>query len=344
MRPGVLFSGLLHVAAILVMIFGLPRFFSRPEPEPQALAVQLVVVADQTRATQNNPNPVKDAPVEVTQPAPEPPKPDAKPTPPTPAPPPPSAAAPPPPPTPPEPKPTPPAPQPAAAPAPPPPPEPKPPEPKPTPPPPPPPAPSPLPPPPPPPPPKPPEPKPEPPKPDVRPDPKPTPPPPTPKPAPRKPDAPKPAKDDQSFDAMLRNLTKSASTPSDQKPDRQRTQTASAAQPSSMPNAPIGAKLTTAESDLIAHQLANCWNIPAGAKDATGLRPELRLTLDANGDTVRAEILDTGKMADPFWRAAAESARRAALNPQCRHLQIPSEKLRSSGNTITVTFDPRDVL
>ena len=60
--------------------------------------------------------------------------------------------------------------------------------------------------------------------------------------------------------------------------------------------------------------------------------------------TVReARILDQGRLhSDPFFRAAAESALRAVLNPRCNPLKLPLEKYNQWRNMILI-FDPRDM-
>jgi hypothetical protein len=288
------------------------------------IAVELVTLAPETRATRLNPTPphpdpkpdlpVADTPV---------PKPEAKPEPPRPMPPP-SAASPPP-----QPEPVP-QPQPAkTVEAPPPPPPPKPPEPKPEPPP----------------PPKPPEPKPEPPKPAERveaakPRTKPAPPQQLahnePRPEQKKQDA-------AAFDALLKNLTREPTAPSPEGPP-QRQRYAAAATVSAQPRAPLGAKLTTAEEDLIRQHIYKCWNIPIGARSSRDLVAEIRAVVGPDGTVELATISDQARVAaDPFFRAFAESARRALLNPACRKLPVPPEKY-AIWKDLVLNFNPKDVL
>ena len=57
-----------------------------------------------------------------------------------------------------------------------------------------------------------------------------------------------------------------------------------------------------------------------------------------------AMIVDTGRYAaDAFFRAAADSAKRAVLNPQCSPLHVPPDKYEAWHN-LDLFFNPKDVL
>ena len=307
-RRGLAFSAALHLILGGVFILGLPTLFHPPTPQEMPIAVQLVTMGPETRATHPNPNmPEREAQPIVPVPGPPGPKPVPEASPPKPAPPPSAAAAPPAPPVPP------------------------PPEQKPAPPPPPPPVPA----------------------------PKPAPPPPPPKPV-AKVEAPTPAPerpqrvarpqaraearkyDPGQFDALLKNLAAQDTPPSPDEPP-QNTQTASGA-PSSQPRAPLGSQLSASEVDMIREQISRCWNIPAGARDAKDLVVELRVEVGPDGMVQQAIIVDQAREAsDPFFRAAAESARRAFFNPDCRPLRLPPDKYEIWKDMI-VDFSPKDLL
>ncbi len=314
MRRGVLFSSILHVLVLGMAYFHLwDLLFPPPPVEETPIVVELVNIAPETRATRVNTTPPKPQakPEDLSaedQPAPKQPP---KQTPPPPAPPP---SAPPPAPAP--------TPQVAQA-------QPEPPKPQPKqdqpPPPPPPPAPAPTPKPPPPP---------EPPKPTP-------PPPPPPKPAPP-PDPNKKKQDELAFDALLKNLStrsESQKTEAPPKPSQPQQQ----AKASSMPAAPLGPQLTTSEIDLVKAQIERCWNPPAGAKEAHDLIVDIEATVAEDGRVVTAQITSTARMGDPFYRAAAESALRAVLNPQCLPLKLPPDKYEQ-WKTLDLTFNPKDLL
>jgi hypothetical protein len=346
MPQGIAFSAILHLVTLLLIALGLPVLFHRPPPEDMPIAVQLVTIAPDTKATQPNPyKPRSDAKPDLPV-APPAPKPEPKPEPPIPVPePPPSAAAPPP-----IPAPLPEPPKPEVKPAPPLPPEPAKPEIKAPPPPPPPPqkpveAMKPLPPPPP----RPPEPKPK------------------PEPRPVAVAAPKPEQrkadpaafaallsnlnekqekrektDQPAFDSLLKNLTREQRAEAEDAPPQPRRQMASAA-PSSQPKAPLGAQLTASEMDLLREQLYHCWNVPAGARDARDLVIEVRVSVNPDGTVRQATLVDQGRLGDPLYRAAAESARRAFFNPHCTPLRVPQGKYEI-WKDLVVDFSPKDVL
>jgi hypothetical protein len=322
-RGSLIFSAIFHAAIMAFVVLGLPQFFAHKPLEDTPIAVQLVTLADKTQATQINktpPKPNAKPDVQVAQATPEPPKPEPpKPEPPkeAPPPPPPPKPAETPPETKPEPKPTPPAP------APPPPPEP----------------------------------------PKDAPTPKPEPPKDVPKPEPPKPvtDAPKPkakpeppkqvAKNDSKetqkqeadFSSLLKNLTKQKTAPS---PDdaTPKSKTAPAQQQaSSQPIAPLGSQLTVSEKDLVIQQIEDCWSVPAGAKDAQNLIIDIHIDVGPDRTVTNVQIVDQSRYnSDQFFRAAADSARRAVQNPRCSPLKLPADKY-DEWKSITLSFNPKDV-
>jgi hypothetical protein len=307
---GMVLSAVLHVVLGSLLIIGLPRLFDPAPLEEMPIAVQLVTIAPETRATHPNPNlPRPDDKPEVPEVEAPAPKPQPKPEPPKPAPVPPSAAA---------------VSQPAD--------EPAPPEAKPAPPP----------------PPKPPEPKPE-----AKPVEKLEVPKPREKPEPprqlakleAKPEEKKPEEkkyDPRQFDALLKNLAPvHTAMTADARPENPRP---TAARASSQPKAPLGSQLTASELDMVRHQIAQCWNVPAGARDAKDLVVEIKVIVDPDGTVRQATIVDQGRLGgDPFYRAAAESARRAFFNPLCRPLHLPAEKY-AIWKDLVVDFSPKDIL
>jgi len=179
---------------------------------------------------------------------------------------------------------------------------------------------------------------------------------PVPKPEPPKPKAePKPQQvaqaepkpdnskaDAAAFDSLLKNLTKTPAIPQQQaKPQRQ--QVAAAAPPSSQPKAPLGSQLTASQMDLVREQIARCWNINAGARDAKDLVVEIRAAVQPDGTVTQATIVDQGRAnSDPLFRAAAESARRAFFNPACTPLKLPPDKY-ATWKDLVVDFSPKDI-
>jgi hypothetical protein len=309
MPRGIALSAAMHLGILVAIIVGLPTLFRPPIPADQPIAVELVTIAPETRATRINPNlPKPHAKPDIPVNAAPAPKPEPKPEPP-----PPSPLAPPsaePPPTP-APAPTPPELK-AETPPPPPPPPPKPVE-----------APAPPPPP----------------KPEFKPKPEPKP---QPQQAAQSEPKPESKKTEMAFDSLLKNLAK---TPAVQQQDTppQRQRVTAAAPPSSQPRAPLGSQLTASEMDVVREQIARCWNINAGARDAKDLVVEIRAAVNPDGTVTRANIVDTGRAnSDPLFRAAAESARRAFFNPNCTPLKLPPEKY-ATWKDLVVDFSPKDI-
>ncbi len=180
---------------------------------------------------------------------------------------------------------------------------------------------------------KPPEPKPEP-KPEVKkPEPKPPVAPP-PKPQPKKPET-----VDNIVDSILKNTEKTPpiKTPqqSPQKPKEITRQAAMA------PN--LAAVVTASEIEGVRQKIRPCWNFIGGAKADADLVVQLVVQMNQDGTPVEAEIKDTGRYgSDPMFRAAADAARRAVLNPRCQPWPLPADKYANGWRYITFNFDPRD--
>ena len=156
------------------------------------------------------------------------------------------------------------------------------------------------------------EPKPEPKKEEPKPEPKPEPKKEEAKPEPMK-EEPKKEEDTSDFDSILKNLAEVKESSDIEVED-----TNEDAQQTSASDAPLGDKVTMTELDLLRQQLSRCWNLPAGAQDAQDLRIEVRIQVNPDRTVRGTEIVDQGRYArDGFFRAAADSARRAVVNPNC---------------------------
>jgi hypothetical protein len=102
--------------------------------------------------------------------------------------------------------------------------------------------------------------------------------------------------------------------------------------------------LTISEIDALRRQIGACWNLPAGARDMRNLIVELWLEINRDGTVRQARVTDTERMeADPFFRAAAESALRAVRNPRCAPLRLPAAKY-DRWKTMVLKFDPKELL
>ena len=98
--------------------------------------------------------------------------------------------------------------------------------------------------------------------------------------------------------------------------------------------------LAISEIDLVRQQIRECWSLPAGAMEAENLSIEIAMAMNPDGTVRQARILDQFRLqGDPFFRAAAESALRAVLNPRCNPLKLPPEKYQQWQNMVLI-FDP----
>jgi hypothetical protein len=118
------------------------------------------------------------------------------------------------------------------------------------------------------------------------------------------------------------------------KPERPAPQTASA----------FSTRLTVSELDAIRHQIEQCWNVPVGARDAENLVVELNVDMNPDATVRQVRIVDRQGLyqSDAFYRAAADSAMRAVLNPRCSPLRLPLDKYETWRN-FTLNFNPRDM-
>ena len=189
--------------------------------------------------------------------------------------------------------------------------------------------------------------KPEPPK---APEPKPEPPKPEPKPEPPK----KQKNVTDELDSLLKSVDKKKPTPKDEldkllksaeklKPsvpeNKQATQTQAQSVRGSMSNNP-NEPVSMTEKDAIRAHVERFWNVPAGAKDADKLVVYIRVSVLPDGTVTDAQIQmgDPTMMMNPYYQAAADSARRAvrAASP----LPIPVNKY-DQFKDFTLAFNPK---
>ncbi len=101
--------------------------------------------------------------------------------------------------------------------------------------------------------------------------------------------------------------------------------------------------VTATEIDVLKQQLARCWNIPIGARDAEDLYVDIDVTVGRNRMVQSARIVNIYRyQTDSFFRTAAESARRALLSPDCSPLALPSEKYHL-WKDIRIRFNPKEM-
>lgn len=103
---------------------------------------------------------------------------------------------------------------------------------------------------------------------------------------------------------------------------------------------------TMSEKDFLRAQIERCWNFDPGARGAGDLVIRVRIMIRPDGTVTRADLdVDSGRYAsDPYYRAAADSARRAPL--ACSPLQIPPSRpdFYRTFPDITLNFDPRSLI
>jgi outer membrane biosynthesis protein TonB len=164
-----------------------------------------------------------------------------------------------------------------------------------------------------------------------------------PKPAekPKPPEVTKPK--DDTFSKLLKDVAKlkpqPVAKPTDEKTDAKQPPQETKSMAPSLSN-----RLTISEEDLLRRQIQGCWNMPIGARDAQNLIVEIIIDVNPDRTVQHAEIVDQSRMAtDTFFRAAAESARRALFDPRCSPLALPEGKY-DEWKRIDFNFDPRDML
>lgn len=174
---------------------------------------------------------------------------------------------------------------------------------------------------------------------------------PTPAPAPKptatpeaKPPEKKPKTENNDFDSVLKTVEKfkpAAATPEPAATTPVPETKSYAPGQGFIPSLPI----SISEIDALRQQIGKCWNLPAGARNPEELVVEVWVALNPDGTLQQAKVIDNSGRAsrDPFYRAAAEAALRALLNPRCQPLKLPPEKYHQ-WQTMTINFDPRYML
>jgi len=102
----------------------------------------------------------------------------------------------------------------------------------------------------------------------------------------------------------------------------------------------IGTRLTVSEVDAVRRQFEKCWNVPIGARNPEELVVEIKVRVNPDRTVRDAVIVDQARTAaDSFFRAMAESAKRAVLHKNCSPLRLPPDKY-NAWKEMTVVFDP----
>ena len=158
------------------------------------------------------------------------------------------------------------------------------------------------------------------------------------KPRPPKPKAQeKPKQPERDINSLLKSLT--PDEPEEVKP---RTQENNQGQTSQI--ADFSKTMTRSELDDLNRGVQPCWNVNAGGRDAEDLIVDLRVFVNPDLRVREVQILDKLRYStDSHFKAAAEAARRALLNPRCSQLRLPPEKYEF-WKVFIYTFDPSQML
>lgn len=146
-------------------------------------------------------------------------------------------------------------------------------------------------------------------------------------------------KKQEEFNSILKNLLSDTAAPDGTQVDAPVDETAK-----TEGTAPTTSEtLQLSEMDALRYQLAKCWNIPSGAMNAEDLIVDIRIQVNPDRTVQSAEIVDQMRYnSDSFFRAAADSARRAVFNPMCSPLALPADKYEI-WKDILIRFNPKDM-
>lgn len=139
---------------------------------------------------------------------------------------------------------------------------------------------------------------------------------------------------DDAFDSLLADVTKET-----KKKDPQKT----SGRIKGAPAEREGEIVTASEIDAIRRLMQRCWIVPNGVRGVRNLQVKLKLNIAKDGTVKNAQVMDRGRMgSDTVFRAAAESAERAIMDPSCNPLPLNPAKYKQ-WQTMIMTFDPADM-
>jgi hypothetical protein len=111
----------------------------------------------------------------------------------------------------------------------------------------------------------------------------------------------------------------------------------------SAPAESIGPVVTANEIDAVRQTIRKCWTVPVGLQGIENMSVDIDMKLDPDGTVRTAHISDQARLNhDPNFRIAAESAKRAVLDPDCNRLPLPAKKYEQ-WKELTFTFNPKDM-
>jgi hypothetical protein len=110
------------------------------------------------------------------------------------------------------------------------------------------------------------------------------------------------------------------------------------------PNGTLTDRLSATQRGAIGDKVRECWTKDAGALDLEKMQVLLLVTVDAQGMARQVDVApeDAGKLGDPRFRAFAERAVRAVLDPRCATLPVPPALIAGGRGTLKFRFRPND--
>lgn len=96
-------------------------------------------------------------------------------------------------------------------------------------------------------------------------------------------------------------------------------------------------QLAVSYIDAIRIKLRSCWNIDPGAKDIKNMKIVIRTTISPDGNINNIDILNLNESNSPWFKAVAESAKRALI--VCSPYHLPVEHY-NEWKSIVFTFYP----
>ncbi|MDE1173774.1 MAG: hypothetical protein PW790_08915 [Parvibaculaceae bacterium] len=104
----------------------------------------------------------------------------------------------------------------------------------------------------------------------------------------------------------------------------------------------FASKLSMTEIDAFRAQMVKCWTVPAGAANAADLVVQIEVNLNKDGTLASPpQLVNSGRLSDPYFRAAADSAMRAIR--MCQPYKMPADKY-DGWKELELDFNPRDML
>ncbi len=157
----------------------------------------------------------------------------------------------------------------------------------------------------------------------------------------KEPDKKKP-KEKEDLDAILKSVREAAqSEDKDKKKEKDSAPEKASTSEKYDPTIP----LSITEKDAIISQFRRCWRMPAGARGDYDLRVIVHVKLNPDGSVLSSKLDNSHRSRygnDTFFRAAADSARRAVQ--MCSPIQGLSPDKYNAWKDMELTFDPKDLL